>query len=106
MSLVLSPDGRLFYSHDFKREGHEQKEEQVVQLEVDRVLLPGADGFETFMAALMGIGQLAAGREADVAQQNQFTEQLNGRICWVAIAGPRYPDHLAQECLGLVEPAE
>ncbi len=87
MSLVLSPDGRLFYSHDFKREGQEQNEERVVQLEVDRIVMPGADGFESFMAAMLGIGQLAAGHKQDVALQNKFTEQLNQRICWVLSAG-------------------
>ena len=83
MSLVLSPDGRLFYSHDFKREGHEQKQEQVMQLEVDRVVMPGAGGFESLMEALMGIGQMAADRQQSVAAQNRFTEQLNERVCWV-----------------------
>ncbi len=83
MSLVLSPDGRLFYSHDFKREGHEQKQEQVVQLEVDRIVLPGATGFESLMDALMGVGQLAADREQRLEAQNRLTEQVNERVCWV-----------------------
>ena len=82
MSLVLSHDGRLFYSHDLKREGHEEKEERVVQLEVDRILMPGADGAESMMQALMGIGRLAADREQSVAAQNKFTAQLNERVCW------------------------
>jgi hypothetical protein len=35
------------------------------------------------MQALMGIGQVAAERQQTVAQQNQFTRELNERICWV-----------------------
>ena len=82
MSLVFTPDGRLFYSHDFKREGQEQKQEQVLELEVDRLVLPGATGEESLLDALMGIGQLAAAREEGLARQNRQTEQLNERICW------------------------
>ncbi len=82
-SLVFSTDGRLFYTHGFKREAHEQKQEQVMQLEVDRLVLPGATGEESLFDALFGIAQLAAAREQDLQEQNRLTEQLNERICWV-----------------------
>lgn len=76
--LYAGPGGRLMYGHAFFREGQQRKE-----MAVFLTAFQSVDGTDPRNLGLPIAEQTAAAREAAVAAQNNFTKQLNERICWV-----------------------
>lgn len=73
--------GRLVYRHSFFREGQTAHENLVLESSYRRIARSNGDASETFGRALLDAERTNRVREAQAAAQNEFTEQLNERIC-------------------------
>ncbi|NIP87408.1 MAG: hypothetical protein GTO03_18390 [Planctomycetales bacterium] len=81
--------GRLLYRHIMFREGQDDHEIARLETSYQRVALPGGSRRDTLRRTLDDVRQRAEEREADVAQANQQTADLNNRLMHALEVGTR-----------------
>jgi hypothetical protein len=79
--LAPAPGGRLVFRHAFLREGQGERQQVVLDTAYRRIALGGGSRRDSTRRALTDAQLTAINREVAVNQQNQWTQEVNGRIC-------------------------